>query len=150
MEGSQELLIKHYRIIKKNLGVTLGGLVFASVSYANTHCPDLNIEAFCHNGTWEIAITPNDPYWELMGDSVNGSQCTRNEQAKDVRWNYAFSSARMGIVGCNYKLFSNMFNQIGLIQIKSTQYIRTGNNWEKESYPGNWTCHESQETCLFR
>ncbi|WP_131796064.1 hypothetical protein [Legionella lansingensis] len=95
-------------------------------------------------------ITPNGSYWVLMGESVNGKPCTSNEQADDVRWNYAFTSARMGIAGCNYSLFANKLNRIGLIQIKSTQYTRTGSNWEQDNYPGNWTCRESQENCLFR
>ena len=136
--------------IKKNLLVTLCGFVLlSSFTYANTTCPNLNINALCINGVWQVIISSKDAYWELMGEGVNGKSCTSNEQSDEVRWNYAFSSVRMGMVGCNYSLFDNHLNLIGPIQFKSTHYHRTGSNWEKESYPGNWTCHESQETCLF-
>lgn len=150
MDVLAELSVIHNFRFKRNLLIALWGLTLISATaQANTHCPDLSINAVCVNGAWKVSITPASN-WEFMGDSVNEKKCVNNEQTNDVRWNYAFASARMGIVGCNYKLFDNRLNQIGLIQIKSTQYVRTGNNWEKESYPGNWTCHESQKTCLFR
>lgn len=141
----------HHGKLKKNVWLVLWGLsLMNSLAYANTTCPGLNINAICVNGAWQVMIVPNGAHWVLMGESVNGKSCTNNEQADDVRWNYAFTSARLGIAGCNYGLFDNKLNQIGLIQIKSTQYTRTGSNWEQGSYPGNWTCRESQETCLFR
>jgi hypothetical protein len=142
--------VVHYSKFKRSLLATFCGFSFVSATaHANTHCPDLSITAFCVNGAWQISITPNDPYWVFMGDSVNGSYCTDDEHAHEVQWNYAFSSARMGMVGCNYRLLNDKLHLIGLIQIISNQYVRTGSNWHKDSYPGNWTCRESQQTCLF-
>ncbi len=120
-----------------------------SIAHASISCPSVHINAICSDGAWQVYIFPPGLSWEILGESVSGQPCTSNEQADDVLWNYAFTSARMGIAGCNYSLFNTTRNKIGLIQIKSSQYMRTGNNWEKESYPGNWSCHESQETCLF-
>lgn len=138
------------RVFKKNRLAALCSLTLInSITYAYTNCPNLTISSVCLNGSWHVNINPKGSYWEIMGESVNGKPCAHDGSANDVRWNYAFSSARMGLVGCNYSLFDNELSQIGLIQIKSTEYIRMGTNWEKESYPGNWTCHESQETCLF-
>ncbi|CAM2876014.1 hypothetical protein LEAN103870_06260 [Legionella anisa] len=144
-------VIVHHRKFKKNVWVALCSFTLMnSLTHANTSCPSLNINAMCVQGAWQVMITPNDAHWVLMGESVNGIPCTSNEQTDDVRWNYAFTSARLGIAGCNYGLFDKQLKQIGLIQIKSSQYTRTGSNWEQGSYPGNWTCRESQEACLFR
>jgi hypothetical protein len=135
---------------KKYLLSVLCGLTLVnSFSYATTSCPDLNINAICLNGAWQVNIAPKDGLWELMGEGVNGKPCSNNVPANELFWNYAFSSARMGLVGCNYSLYDISLRQIGFIQVKSTKYIRTGSNWEKESYPGNWSCHESQDHCLF-
>ncbi|CEG56055.1 hypothetical protein [Legionella fallonii] len=94
-------------------------------------------------------VTVDGTLWELMGEGVNGKYCSNNEQASDVQWNYAFTSSRLGLAGSNYSLFDNGHRLMGSIQVKSTHYSRVGSNWEKGSYPGNWTCRESKESCLF-
>lgn len=123
--------------------------LISPLAFSATSCPKLNINAMCVNGTWQVNIIPTTMDWDIMGGNVNGASCPNNAQTNRVHWNYAFSSARLGLVGCNYRLMDQQFNPIGLIQIKSTHLKRTGGNWEQNDYPGNWTCRASQESCLF-
>lgn len=137
---------------KRNLLITLCSLILiSSSSYAKVTCPNLDINASCLDGTWKVTIVPKDVRWELIGESVNGKPCANDEHSGELKWNYAFSSARIGITGgCNYSLFDNQSKQIGLIQIKSTYYHPTGSNWEQTDYPGNLICKTAQKSCLFR
>jgi hypothetical protein len=132
----------------QNILMALSLSTLVSMSYAHTSCPQLTINAACINGAWQIAISPQGAHWELMGEQVNGQPCTEGK-TQDLRWNYAFSSARFGIVGCNYSLYNNLLGLIGPIQIKSAHYMPRGSNWRSSGYPGNFTCDQSQENCLF-
>ena len=143
--------VSYKGLFKKNLLAIVCGFTFAhTLAYAHTTCPNLDVSAFCVNGEWQVMSIINDgTLWEFMGEGVHGKFCSNNEHANDVRWNYAFTSARMGLAGCNYSLFDKGNKLIGPIQIKSTYYTRAGTNWENGGYPGNWICRESKENCLF-
>ena len=138
--------IKQFKL--QRIPMVLSLSIFVSMSYAQTICPQLTINAVCIDGAWQIAITPQADHWELMGEQVNGQPCSE-VKTQDLRWNYAFSSARMGLVGCKYSLYDNLLGFIGPIQIKSTHYHIKGSNWRNTGYPGNFTCDQSQENCLF-
>lgn len=150
-----EVLLRVFKtcsaMFKRNQIVTLCSFILInSFADAHTTCPALTINAICLNGAWQVSITPQNPHWELMGEGVNGQPCNNGAQTNDVRWNYAYYAARMGeVVGCNYSLFDNAFSKIGLIQLKSNEFVPIGSNWQRDSYPGNLICKAAQETCLF-
>lgn len=132
------------------LRTACGFLLINSIAHASIYCPNLTVNAICENGVWSnINISPLTMPWEMMGENLTGKACSSADVINEVRWNYAFSSSKVGAVGCNYNVFNTALTKIGLVQIKSSQLIRTGSNWEKETYPGNWSCHQSQEMCLF-
>lgn len=136
--------------MKNILRTACSFLLVNSVAHANVHCPNLTVNAICENGVWRnVNISPLTMPWELMGENVTGKACSSTNVINDVRWNYAFSSSRVGAVGCNYNVLNTAGAKIAFIQIKSPQLIKTGSNWEKDIYPGNWSCYQSQDTCLF-